>query len=291
VLTRSRRPGASLPELLVALALAGIVLGTAASSLLRLQRTASSLSRTAGADAQLRAALGALRVELGVLTAATGDIAPGQGSDTALQIRALVASGLSCGDAVSAATFVGEGEPGAGPLPGSAPREGDSLWWFGGMPAEWRARRIVASDSVSAPCPLTGGPPAPARRIVIAEPDSIGYGAALRVTRPLRYAFYRSGDGSWQLGVRDWIEATGRFASPQPIAGPFLMRAGSVRTGFRFYDPGGVELGSGGTEVASASVARIRVTVMVADAVDRRGADSVVRSDSLDVVLQPAGEP
>jgi hypothetical protein len=290
VLSRSGRPGASLAELLVALTLAGVVLGTAASTLLRQQRTASSLSRAAGGDAQLRAGLGALGVELGALMAGSGDLEPGQASDTALQFRGVVASGLSCGDAVSSTTFVGEGEGPTGALIGSAPRQGDSLWWFGGAPPAWRVRRIVGSDSVSAPCPLTSAPAGPARRIVIAEPDSIGYGAPLRVTRPTRYGFYRSGDGSWQLGVRDWLEATGRFASPQPIAGPFLMRAGSARTGFRFYDADGAELGTGGTGVASAGVARIRITVVAANA-GSRVADSVARRDSLDVALQPAALP
>lgn len=290
MLTGAWRRGASLAELLVALTLAGVVLGTAASSLLRQQRTASSLSRTAGGDAQRRAALGALSVELGALTAGSGDLEPGQASDTALQFRTLVASGLACGDAVGSATFVGEGEEPRDAMLGSAPRQGDSLWWFGGAPPGWRVRRIIASDSVFAPCSLTGTV-APARRVVVAEPDSIGYGAPLRVTRPARYGFYRGGDGSWQLGVRDWVEATGRFASPQPIGGPFLMRPGSGRTGFRYYDADGLELGVGGTAVASASVARIRVTVAVAVPMGGRGADSVVQRDSLDVALHPAGAP
>jgi type II secretory pathway pseudopilin PulG len=291
MLSGCRRPGATLAELLVALTLAGVVLGTAASTLRRQQRTASSLSRAAGGDAQLRAAVGALAVELGALTAGSGDLEPGQLSDTAVQLRSLVASGLSCGDALSSATFVGEADVSPDALLGSAPRQGDSLWWFGGAPVEWRVRRILTSDSLSAPCPLIGAPPGPARRIVIAEPDSIPYGAPLRVTRPLRYAFYRSGDGSWQLGVRDWSEATGRFASPQPIAGPFLMHAGSARTGFRFYDADGVELGTDGTPVASVRVARVRITAVAADPMGSGGAGGGAGRDSLDVTLQPAGVP
>ena len=288
MLTGHGRPGATLAELLVALTLAAIVLGAATSSLLRQQRTAMSLGRAAAGDAQSRAALGALGVELAALTTGSGDLAPGQASDTALQLRSVVASGLACADAASSATFTAEADGRGGALPSLAPRVGDSLWWFGGAPAAWRVGRIVASDSVSAPCPLTSAPAGPARRIAIAGPDSIGYGAPLRIVRPVRYAFYRSGDGSWQLGVRDWTEATGRFASPQPIAGPFVMRAGSARTGFRYYDAEGAELSSA---VATSRVARVRVTVLVGHGGATTGADTMVRRDSLDVALQPGGAP
>jgi hypothetical protein len=288
VLNGRPRAGTTLAELLVALTLATIVLGAATSTLLRQQRTALSLGRAAGGDAQSRAALGALAVELTALAAASDDLEPGQASDTAVQLRAVIASGLACGDAVSVATVASGADGNASALLGPAPRAGDSLWWFGGTPAAWRARRVIASDSVWGSCPLTGGPAGPARRIVVAEPDSITYGVPLRVVRPVRYAFYRSGDGSWQLGVRDWVESTGRFASPQSIAGPFLMRAGSARTGFRYYDADGVELGTGGAAIASGRVARVRITVLAAD---RAGADTVVRPDSLDVALQPAGAP
>jgi hypothetical protein len=291
VLRGCRRAGATLAELLVALTLAAIVLGAATSSLLRQQRTAMSLGRAAAGDAQSRAALGALGVELAALTAGSGDLEPGQASDTALQLRSVAQSGLACADAASAATFVAESDERGNALPGVVPRVGDSLWWFGGTPATWRVRRIIESDSVFAPCPLTSAPAGPARHIVIAGADSIGYGAPLRIARPLRYAFYRSGDGSWQLGVRDWIEAMGRFASPQPIAGPFVMRAGSARTGFRYFDAEGAELGVGGSGITSTRVTRVRITVLVARGGAIAAADTVVQRDSLDVALQGAGAP
>jgi hypothetical protein len=281
--------GATLAELLVALTLAAIVLGTAASTLLRQQRTAGALGRAAGGDAQLRAATGALAVELGALAAGSGDLVPQQATDTAVQLRSLVVSGLACGDAVGSATFLGEDDGSADVPLGPAPRVGDSLWWFGGEPGVWRGRRIVASDSVSAPCPLHGMPPVPARRAAIAEPDSIAYGAPLRITRPVRYLFYRSGDGSWQLGVREWIDGAGRFASPQPVAGPFLMRAAGARTGFRFYDADGLELSVADAPLPTERVARVRVTVIAAG-----GAAAVadaVRRDSVDVALQRGGVP
>ena len=287
MLSAGRRTGATLVELLVALMLATIVLGAATSSLLRQQRTARSLGRSASGDAQARAALGALAVELAALTAGSGDIEAGQASDTALQVRSVVASGLACADAAGAATFIGESDNGNDVFAGAGPRLGDSLWWLGGTPAEWRVRRIVAADSVSAPCALSSTPPGPARRLVIAGLDTIGYGAPLRVVRPIRYAFYRSGDGSWQLGVRDWVEATNGFAAPQPVAGPYVMRVGTARTGLRYFDAEGTELGTDGTPVASGRVARVRITVLVAGRA-QAGSGPVVQRDSVDVALQPA---
>lgn len=291
MLNAGRRSGATLAELLVALLLASVVLGTATSTLLRQQRTASSLGRSASADAQSRAALGALGIELAALTAGSGDLEPGQATDTALQLRSVVVGGLACGDGAGAATYVTESDDRGEPLSGPAPRVGDSLWWYGGAPAEWRVRRIVASDSVSAPCTLASRPAGAARRIVIATPDSIGYGAPLHIVRPVRYAFYRSGDGSWQLGLREWVEGAGGFASPQPIAGPYVMRAGNARTGFRYFDAEGTELGRGGAAVPSDRVARVRITVLVADRGGRSASDPVVQRDSLDVSLQPASAP
>ena len=289
---RPARRGATLAELLVALTLAAIVLGTATSSVLHQRRSASRLAHGVGADAQVRAALGSLAAELGALSAGVGDLVPGEASDTAIQLRSVVAAGLACADAVGSASFAPEWESFAAGAPAMA-REGDSLWWYGGEPAGWRGRRIVGVDSIIAPCPLVSLPAVAVRRAVVAEPDSVPYGALLRVTRPIRYAFYRGGDGSWQLGVREWVAAAGRFAGPQPVAGPFLMRAGALRTGFRFFDASGGELAAGGVGgvggVAAERVARIRVTVIAAEGPGARG--GAVRPDSVDVALMPVRAP
>ena len=277
------RSGATLAELLVALTLAAIVLGAATSTLLGQRRTAASLGRTAGGDAQLRAALGAVTVEVGALSAGSGDLAPDQASDTALELRSLVASGLSCGDEVGSATFASDEDDPAGSFDGAPARVGDSLWWFGVDGGTWRGRRIAASDSVVAPCLLTSTASRASRRVAIAERDSIPYGTPLRITRPVRYTFYRGGDGSWQLGLREWSEPTGRFASPQPVAGPFLMKSKAGGTGFRYYDAEGRELGGDGVIVPTDRVARVRVSVIGADAGGRR--------DSADVALQPRRVP
>lgn len=283
------RAGATLAELLVALTLTAIVLGTGTSSLLRQRRTATAIGGQATSSAQLRAATGALRAELSALGQGTGDLVPGEARDTSLQLRMLVVAGIACGDAEGSATFADDDE-GVSVLSASAPKAGDTLWWFGADPPGWRGRRITASDSVSAPCMLSGAAPRPARRVVITGRDTIPFGAILRVTRPARYAFYKSGDGSWQLGFRDWLEASGRFAPPQPIAGPFAMHAGEARTGFRYFGADGGELPSGPTGASAALVARVRLTVLAADPLaDATGLG--LRRDSVDVALQGTRGP
>ena len=288
--TRRRRPGVTLVELLVALTLAAIMLGSATSVLLRQQRTAASLGSSVATDAQLRGAAGALAAELAVLSAAAGDLQAGEARDTALQLRSLVTRGVACDDGVGVTIVADDADESPGAPEGVVPRAGDSLWWYpGDSTRRWRSARIAASDSVTAPCSLTSAPSRPARRLGLAGADSVPSGAPLRVTRQVRYAFYRSGDGSWQLGMREWIDATARFAAPQPVAGPFVMRSGESHTGFRYFDAAGNELpiGPGGVDIAR--VARLRLVVLIAAGFRALTSDSLVR-DSVDVALARARE-
>ena len=273
----------------MALTLAAIVLGAASSSLLRQQRTSSALRFRAAGGAQVRAALGAIAAELAPLASRAGDLTPGQATDTTIQLRTVVATGVSCDDAPGRATLPRDDGGSASPW-GSAPRVGDSLWWYAGARAGgWRGDVVAASDSVSAVCPLDGADPRSARRLSVPAPDTIRAGTPVRVTRPARYVFYRSGDGSWQLGLREWIEERRQFAAPQPIAGPFLRPGAGNRAGFRYFDAAGVELEPGDAGVDVGRVARVRLSVsMRGDAASPR--DEVVR-DSLDVALQGGPTP
>jgi len=46
-------------------------------------------------------------------------------------------------------------------------------------------------------------------------------GAPVRITRPLRYEVYRASDSRWYLGVSTWSAGLSRFATVQPISGPY----------------------------------------------------------------------
>ena len=290
---RRRRQGTTLTELLVAITLGVIVLGTASASVLRQQRTGRRVAGIVGGAAQGRAASLLLPAELGELAPAAGDLVAGEARDTALQLRASIATGVACDTTVGHALLAlsdDDLEPGGVASP---PRAGDSLWWYGDATTGWRARRITDSRITPARCSarVSGGGQESALRLSLTDRDSIPAGALLRVTRPIAYVIYRSGDGSWQLGVREWSDATQRLAPPQPIAGPFARRLRSgVRTGFRYFDAEDSELEAGVGGVDVGRVARIRITTVALVRSAIAGDDSL-HVDSADVALQRVRGP
>ena len=277
----------SLVELLVALSLGGIVLAVASSSMLRQQRGVRWIEGLSSAELQVRPVMALLADELSQLDASAGDIAPGQASDSSLQLRAVVAASLSC-DSASTLTLFPESV--ATPaLAGSAraPAVGDSVWLYGGALLGWRARTVTGILRVTTACAVPTSAPGPAFRLMLDGPADVAAGTPVRVTRWERWAVYRAGDGRWYAGIRDYSPATARFLAAQPIAGPFLraMRGGA-RTGFRYFDATGNSLDPDGTN--EGSIARVRLTAL--SVVPSIGADSV-RVDSADAVLSRPGAP
>ena len=283
-----RRAGTALLELLLALALAGAVLSIATSSLLRQQRVHARIRGQAGSDRQLHAATMVLAGQLADLDVAAGDIASGSASDTALQFRATVGTSFACETSTGSVALLpeqGAGGSYAGTL--SLTRPGDTLWWLGD--STWTAARVRSIDAVNVTCtnPLAFSG-ASVRLILTGSSDSIPAGAPLRVTRQTRYGLYRSADGSWQLGLREWSEAAGAFASPQPVAGPLLLAAGDRRSGYRYFDVTGREITLTAGVADATRIARIRITMRSVDLAHERGSDSV-RTDSVDVGLRRGG--
>jgi hypothetical protein len=284
----SRPPrGTTLVELVLALTLGAIVLGAAAVSVLRQQHGTRRVTGMAVGAAQAGVASSLVPAELADLVPSAGDVVAGQARDTAVQLRVPIATGVSCDSAVGRAILtVSEGDdlaPAGGSTP---PHAGDSLWWYTDAARSWRGRRIADVHSALVSCsPLMRGN-GTVLQLAPADMDTIPVGALLRVTRPFRYVIYRSGDESWQLGLREWSETTQRFAPPQPIAGPFVRRPGTgMQTGFRYFDAEDWELPVGEAGIEVGRIARIRITAI---ALVRRavgGADSL-HVDSVDVALQ-----
>jgi prepilin-type N-terminal cleavage/methylation domain-containing protein len=283
------RRGTTLVELMVALVLASVLLGAASASLLRQRRSAAWQSVHARTDAQLRGSLAAVPAALAELSAAAGDIAAGGARDSSLQLRVPVAASFACDDAVGQVTLASDRADSAS-LTGlaSPPRAGDTLWWYSGAGEPWSARRVTEVRSVTAPCASTRAGTVAALQFILAAVDSVHRGAPVRITRQGRYSVYRAGDGSWQLGWTEWSEATGRFAAPQPVAGPFLRSLPTgERTGFRYFDADGTELPAEPYVAEVSRIARLRMTVLSpALSVDRDARDA--RLDSVDVAfVQP----
>jgi hypothetical protein len=276
------RRAATLIEVLVSLTLAGIVLGAATGSVLRQQRTHARVAGVAASDMQLRTAASLISSQLALIDASAGDLSVGEASDTAFQLRATIAVAVACDSSSSQVTFLPD-PPDAIALAGfvALPRVGDSLWFLGDT--AWKGTRIAGVAPASAVCRAPFASSGQALRVVLSGlADTIPAGAPLRVTRPVRYAFYRSGDGSWQLGLREWSETSGSFSAPQPVAGPFLRYNDGRRSRFRYFASTGEELSRTGFE---ASVSRIRLVAHTLSLARDSGQDSV-RSDSVDVALQ-----
>lgn len=280
------RRGATLVELIVALALAAVVLSAATGTFVRQRRGASAhASRTRG-ESQLRAALGELQAAFGGVQPAAGDLVTGEARDTAVQLRTLVASAVAC-DSGAGQAIIAADDTSTARMSGlaSAPRTGDTLWWRGPGEQTWTARRVaIIATSVGA-CTIAGGAPQPLLRLAFASPDTVPRGVPLRLTRPERFSFYRGGDGSWQLGIAEWSEVLHAFAPPQPVAGPFTrVTPDGTRTGIRYFDASGAELSMEAPGVTVTSVARVRITV-VAPILESPGAPTAYRRDSVDVAL------
>ena len=278
------RQGASLIELLVAVTLASIVLAVATSSVLRQQRTHDRIASIAASEVQLRTATTVLANQLSFVDAAAGDLTLGQARDTVLQFRATVGVGLACDRGTADLTLLPDTTGGVS-LGGfaSQPRAGDSLWFL--ADSTWTGTRVEAVVPASASCPAPFPVTGKTLRLTLGElNDTIQAGSPLRVTRSTRYAIYRSGDGTWQLGFREWSESTGSFSSPQPVAGPLLRQTDGRLSRFRFFGDTGDELAGSDFE---ARVTRIRIIIHALSRARERGQDSV-RSDSVDVALQHA---
>lgn len=282
------RRGTSLPELLVALALAATVLSIATSSVLRQQRVHTRIRAQSGSETRLRAATMILGAQLAQLDAAAGDITTGAANDTAVQFRAPVATSFACDRSVGSAVLLPELDSGgdyAATIAGA--RTGDTLWWLGD--SSWSAARVTAVTPITVTCTgpvrITG----PSVRLTLAGgTDTVPATAPLRLTRSTRYSLYRSGDGTWQLGFREWNDAAGAFASPQPVAGPLLLRVAARRSGYRYFDAVGQELTPTGGPIDVTRISRIRITLQSLIAVREPGQDSV-RTDSVDVGLRRGG--
>ena len=280
------RAGTSLVELLVALALAAVVLAAATGSMLKQQRAARWVGVLSAAESQAGHAVRLLADELAHLDAATGDLVPGQVSDSTLELRAVVASAIACDSATGVVTLAPD--VGAAPPLGGVARAiaaGDTLWHYTDS-LGWRPRAVVGASRVTSGCLRPLAQSAITTRLVLDAPMNVGGGTPLRVTRHERWLFYRGSDGRWYLGVRDWNVATARFNTSQPVAGPFVRALPTgERTGFHFYDSLGSALVPDGTN--ESGIARVRVTAL--SAVAPSGAVDSVRRDSSDAVLSRRG--
>jgi prepilin-type N-terminal cleavage/methylation domain-containing protein len=230
------RRGASLVELLVALALFGVVGAATLRSLDRQSRFHRGILAILESRTQHAAAHEAVAVELRSASTQAGDI--GRLSDSAVVFRFPVASGVAC-NVVAGAIDLAPDSVAAGQSfarARTAPQAGDTAWIFDEGATDvlgddsWVGVSLTAVTRSSGRCPasplvdpvLDAG--ASTWRLSHAGtlPLTVMPGAPVRQTRLARFALYRGGTGEYWLGFAEWQPVTNAWVTIQPVSGPYL---------------------------------------------------------------------
>ena len=279
------RPGFTLAEIAITLLLGGIVLGLVSAIGSRLQRRLAGQADYLFAQDQLASAAEVLPIDLRGLSPGTDDIATGEARDSSIQLRATIANAIVCGGSPSTltlATYVGAGARSTA----LSVQDGDTAWLLAVSDTSeaWQPVRLRAARRTTGICSMSDANAstvfdiahlwaADLRDSVPAVRRTIA-----RITRPVRFSFYRAGDGRWYLGLRSWNGASRQFNTIQPISGPFAP-AGSVATRFEYFDNAGNRLSSGTSDTRA--IARVEAVLFS----DRSPRTIAMSRDSIVVVV------
>lgn len=229
------RRGVTLLELAVTMVVFGLVMALVARTAVfheRLQRRERALADGARAARQAVAI-----VVQAVEGASPGDLIAAASADSALEIMAPMGAGIGClaGGAVVVAAAAVDG-PGAIWWNSDA-KPGDRALLFDGDAglAGWQVRTITGVGPGVGGCAILGEPPAGATTLYLDAPVGDAPFVGVRIARRTRFTLYRSGDGAWYLGLREWNPDAGGFNGVQPVAGPLHARSVLAdRTGLLF---------------------------------------------------------
>ena len=250
---RRGRSGFSLIELMIALAISGVVLGAAYRLLVANQRFYRSQSVINDVQTNVREAALILAGEMREVSATGGDLQ--LMTDTAITINAMRSLGFVCTlvnlplgrvtiktstmfkyrniDATRDSVFVFR--------EGDVKKNSDDRWLRGKVTGLFNANCV---DGTAGTQMGTSGLP------VSAGTDSVSLGAPVRTFETVNYRLYADIRGVWWLGVRNWV--SGAWTSTSAVAGPLRANDGLH---FDYLDS------TGAATATPANVRAIRVTV------------------------------
>jgi hypothetical protein len=260
------RHGLSAIELLIVVVLSAIVLGLLGAVSARQQRFSRDVALAVERSEEVNRTAEMLPIALRGVSPADGDIASASARDTSLEFRALIVTAIVCD--TNRGRLLLSGSSGLAPSLTSIltqPEAGDTVWTLSATGGDvWTAHRIlVVSDSTYA-CRIGGvaqwgGLRAPSLVIGIAG-AAVSPGSPVRVMRPWRYSLYRSSDGYWYVGGKDWNTASAKFNTIQPVSGPFLSAAAKGLV-FRYFDSTHAQVASGTPDTRSIALIEVALRV------------------------------
>jgi prepilin-type N-terminal cleavage/methylation domain-containing protein len=276
----SVRRAFTLPELIVSVAIAGIVAGAITTTLVRQQRFFGASAEVLDVRSQLRDAADVLASDL--RGAAVASFGLPVMTDSAIELYTTIGTSVACAAPSGAVVALAPSVLANGNTLTSlvvTPDTGDLAAIYS-IPANnidsarWETRRIsaFATKSLAATCPASTGFTTVADAVAGATgyqatlasspgPD-VHKGAPVRFLRRARYSIYKSSDGKWYLGYRRCSAGVpSSCATVQPLSGPYRpygSRGAESGLSFRYYDVSGAEVPAGSNGV---SVARIDVVI------------------------------
>ena len=296
-MTPTERSGFTLAELVIALALLGLLVTLLLNTLTAHQKVFRSLRHRILMTEQLRDGELSLAADIRG-TSVRGDTLRLL-TDSALEFFSTIGSSVVCTRSGQTVSLVPTGLS-SGLLLSSLPVVPDTGDLFVGYSRadsvsgvrRWIRMRIsgVSSSPASSACPPTSGftsytdAQKPALRILLAgSVEEFFPGAPVRIVRRARYSLYRSSEGEWYLGYKRCNAVAQGCSTIQPVSGPYLpySPAGGGGLRFRYFDSLGLVVPS----TRPVDVAAIEIVIR-AEA-DPTGNVSGRSLDSILVVVAP----
>jgi prepilin-type N-terminal cleavage/methylation domain-containing protein len=276
---RHERSGFSLSELVVVVAIAGVVASSIAVTVTRQQRFYRGAAELHYLRENVRDALEVLSTDIrGMSVADTVRLR----ADSAIEFFATIGSSVVC-QTVGNEVGLPSQNSSANTLSAflAVPDSGDLAVFYTRLAngaEDWERHRIAgfASRSVTSSCPASSGlssqseldPTGTGFVVTLSSPlrGEVRAGAPVRFLRRARYSLYRAGDGDWYLGYRR-CNAVGVSVCGviQPVSGPYRAYSSDPRASgllLEYFDATGLRLGGLDSPLA---LARVDITARSED--------------------------